>query len=61
MAEKAPKDYKPGQHIIVKLSNGRIEEARINHVVQHRDGIKLQVDFGHDETALIELCQVVED
>ena len=61
MAKKAPKEYKPGQRIIVKLSNGRIEEARINHIVQLSDGIKLQVDFGHDETALIELWQVLED
>ena len=37
MAKKAPKDYKPGQRVIVKLSNGRIEEARINHVLEHSD------------------------
>ena len=55
MAKKAPKEYKPGQHVIVKLSNGRIEEARINHVLEHSDGMKLLVDFGHDETALVEL------
>ena len=61
MAKKTPKEYKPGQHVIVKLSNGGIEEARVNHVVQHPDGIKLQVDFGHDETALIELWPVVEE
>ena len=61
MAKKTPREFKTGQQIIVKLSNGRIEEARVNHVVQHSDGTKLQVDFGHDETALIELWQVVED
>ena len=53
MAKKTPKEFKPGQHIIVKLSNGRIEQARINHVLQDQDGTKLQVDFGYDETALI--------
>ena len=46
---------------LVKLSGGRIVEARVNHLIQDRDGIKLQVDFGHDETALIELWQVLED
>ena len=56
-----PKSFKPGQSILVKLSGGRIEEARINHVIQHPDGTKLQVDFGHDETALVELWQVLED
>ena len=61
MAKKTPKEFKPGQQVIVKMSNGRIEEAQVNHVIQHPDGIKLPVDFGHDETALIELWQVVEE
>lgn len=61
MAKKTPEEFGPGQAIRVKPSNGRIEEARVNHVIQHPDGIKLQVDFGHDETALIELWQVLED
>lgn len=39
MAKKTPTEYKPGQHVLVKLSNGRIEEARINHVIQHSDGM----------------------
>ena len=42
-------------------SGRRIVEARVNHLIQDRDGIKLQVDFGHDETALIEIWQVLED
>ncbi|HEY2118359.1 MAG TPA: hypothetical protein VGH37_04170 [Candidatus Acidoferrum sp.] len=61
MAKKIPKEYKSGQTILVKVSGGRIVEARVNHVIQDRDGTKLQVDFGHDETALIELWQVLED
>ena len=36
-------------------------EARVNHLIQDRDGTKLEVDVGHDETALIELWQVLED
>jgi hypothetical protein len=55
VAKKAPKEFKPGQVVRIKLSNGRIEEACINHVIQHSDRMKLLVDFGHDETALIEL------
>ena len=61
MAKKMPKEYKPGQSILVELSGRRIVEARVNHLIQDRDGIKLQVDFGHDETALIEIWQVLED
>jgi hypothetical protein len=49
------------EHVIVKLSNGRIEEARINRVIRHSNGTKPQVDFGHDETPLVELWQVLED
>ena len=60
-AKKIPKEYKPGQSILVKLSGRRIVEARVNHLIQDRDGIKLQVDFGQDETALIEIWQVLED
>jgi hypothetical protein len=58
---KAPKEYRAGQHVRVKLSGGRIEEAKIAAVIPHDDGVRLQVDFGHDETALIELWQIVED
>ena len=49
MAKKAPKDYKPGQRVIVKLSNGRIEEARINHVLEHSDGMKLLARISHNK------------
>jgi DoxX len=39
----------------------RGEKLGINHLIQDCDATKLQVDFGHDETALIELWQVLED
>ncbi len=45
----------------MKLAGGRIEEATVKAVIQHTDGIRFQVDFGHDQTALIELWQVVKD
>jgi hypothetical protein len=55
MEKKAPKEYRVGQHVRVKLSGGRIEEAKVAAVVSNDDGVRLQVDFGHDETALVEL------
>jgi NAD(P)H-flavin reductase len=61
MEKKAPKEYRPGQYVRVKLSGGRIEEAKIAAVIPRDDGVRLQVDFGHDETALVELWQIVED
>jgi hypothetical protein len=45
----ASKEFKPGQHI------------RIKAIIERTDGVRLQVDFGHDETALIELWQSLRD
>lgn len=53
MAKKTPREYKPGQYIRVKLSGGRIEKATIKAVIYLGSTQKLQVDFGHGETALI--------
>jgi hypothetical protein len=53
--------YKIGQHILVKLPVGRIVEATIRAIVEHTDGLRLQVDFGKDETALIHEWQIVKD
>jgi hypothetical protein len=53
--------YRIGQHIMVKLSGGRIVEATIRAIVEHTDGLRLQVDFGQDETALIEEWQIVKE
>jgi hypothetical protein len=53
------RNYKFGDHLQVKLSDGRIVEATIKAVVDATDGLRLQVSFGN-ETALIYLWQVVE-
>jgi hypothetical protein len=42
MEKKTPKEYRTGQYIRVKLSGGRIEEAKIAAVIPHEDGIRLQ-------------------
>ncbi|MGB2666178.1 MAG: hypothetical protein WAK48_19390 [Candidatus Acidiferrum sp.] len=49
MAEK----YKPGNPIVVRLNYGRTVEAKIRAVIEQTNGLHLQVDYGHDETALI--------
>lgn len=51
--------YKVGDRVQVKLSGGRLVEATIKAVLDTTEGIRLQVDFGHDETALIYEWQVV--
>jgi hypothetical protein len=47
--------YKVGDHVLVKLSGGRIVEATIKAVIERTDGKRLQVDFGKGETALVDL------
>jgi hypothetical protein len=49
--------YKVGDHVLVRLSGGRIVEATIKAIVDMTDGTRLQVSFG-GETALIYLWQV---
>jgi hypothetical protein len=45
----------------VKLSGGRNEDVRIAAVTPPDDGVRLRVDFGPDETALIEPWQILID
>jgi hypothetical protein len=40
--------------------HGRVIDATVRTVVEYTHGIKLQVDFGRDETALVELRQVLK-
>jgi hypothetical protein len=50
--------YKVGDHLLVKLSGGRIVEATIKAVVETTEGVRLQVSFGN-ETVLIYPWQIV--
>jgi hypothetical protein len=52
--------YKVGDHLLVKLSGGRIVEGTIKAIVDTTEGVRLQVSFG-DETAKIFLWQIVEE
>jgi hypothetical protein len=51
--------HKVGDHLLVKLSGGRIVEAVVKAITESTDGVRLQVSFGN-ETALIYLWQVVK-
>ena len=43
--------YKVGDRIQISLNN-RILDAVIRAVIEQTDGLRLQVDFGHAQTAL---------
>ena len=53
------REYKVGDHIQISLDN-RILDAVIRAVMEHTDGLRLQVDFGHEQTALIYEWQIVK-
>lgn len=50
--QKRPnREFKVGDKIRVNLHHGKIEDAVVRAVIDHVDGTKLQVDFGHEQTA----------
>jgi len=51
-------ERRPRRKAAVRLNDGRIVEATIRAVVDATDGIRLQVDYGRDETALIHERQI---
>jgi hypothetical protein len=59
-APKKPdgRQFKVGDRVTVSLSGGRIVDATVTAVVKRTEGIRLQVSYGKDETALAYLCQV---
>jgi hypothetical protein len=61
VAAKEPKrEFKVGDKIRVNLHHGKIEDAVVRAMIQHTDGLQLQIDFGHEQTALIDASEVRE-
>jgi hypothetical protein len=54
MADK----YSVGQSIIVKI-NGVPHESTVKAVLQSTDGLKLIIDFGHEQTATVSERDIV--
>ncbi len=40
---------------------GKIVDAMTKAIINSTDGVKYQVDFGHNQMALIELWQVIKE
>jgi len=48
--------FKMGESVsIITLHTGRIVDGTVRAIVEKTDGVRLQVDYGKDETALVEL------
>ena len=60
VSEVAAMSRKVGDHLLVKLSGGRIVEATGRAIVDTTEGVRLQVSFG-SETARIYEWQIVEE
>jgi hypothetical protein len=58
--QKEDAQIQVSDHVQVKLSGGRIVEARIKAIVRTTEGVRLQVSF-RGEMALIYLWQIVEE
>jgi hypothetical protein len=55
------RQFKVGERIRVSLPPGRIVDATVRAVITSPEGIKLQVDYGYDETALIHERDVLSE
>ena len=54
------KQFQVGDKVRVNLHHGQIEDATVRAVIQLGSETKLQIDFGHDQTALIDSSEVRE-
>jgi len=54
----APRQFKVGDRVSLTLHTGRIVDGTVRAIVEKTTGIQLQVDYGKDETALVELWRV---
>jgi len=54
------KSHKVGDPVRVSMHGGKIVEAVIKAVIEHKDGLRFQVAFGHNQTALIGEWQIVK-
>jgi hypothetical protein len=50
--------YAVGDKVTAKLHDGRKVDATVRAVFQQDGETKMNIDFGHEETATIELWQV---
>jgi hypothetical protein len=53
--------FKVGDRVTVTLHTGQLVEATVPAIVERTDGVHLQVDYGKDETTLVELWRVHAD
>jgi hypothetical protein len=55
------RQFKRGDFVRVSLPVGQIVEATIRAVIESTEGVQLQVDFGHEQTALVHERDVISE
>jgi hypothetical protein len=55
------RQFKRGDFVKVSLPVGQIVEATIRAVIESSEGVQLQVDFGHEQTALVDERDVLSE
>jgi hypothetical protein len=58
--DQPPRQFNVGDKIRVNMHAEGIVDATIKAVIPETDGVRLQIDFGFNQTALIDESQVVE-
>jgi hypothetical protein len=53
--------FKRGDYVKVSLPVGQIVEATIRAVIASTEGVQLQIDFGHEQTALVHERDVLSE
>jgi hypothetical protein len=53
--------FKRGDYVKVSLPVGQIVEATIRAVIESTEGVQLQIDFGHEQTALVHERDVLSE
>jgi hypothetical protein len=63
MMEKNKPDKHPtvGDKVKVNMHAGKFVDATIKAIIDSTDGVKYQVDFGLDQTALVREWQIVKN
>jgi transcription antitermination factor NusG len=59
--EASKREFHVGDQVRVKLHTGQTVDATIKAIIEKTDGLRLQVDYEKDQTALIYEWQVAKN
>lgn len=58
MPERPERQFEIGEKVSVTLHSSGIVDATVRAIIERTNGKHLQVDYGKDQTALVELWRV---